>query len=206
MKVRLRLLLPVVLAAGALSAPAANAGLVSGVLGLAAPTCASTSHPFAQFGDSNAYYPLANNGFENGSTSWTLSGAGISKDNEPWYVNGSGRYALALPPGGSATSAPICINLLDPFFRMFARSMSANGDLKVQIIFHGLTGNLTGLLNYGSFSSGDYTSWSPTGTVPSLLALPLGTTSAQIRFTTTATRGLWEIDDVFVDPCIGRIG
>jgi len=206
MRVRLRLLLPILAAAAALSAPAAQAGLISGVVGVVLPTCGTSTHPFAQFGDFNGYYPLANNGFENGSAGWTLSGAGISKDNEPWLVNGPGRYALALPPGASATSPGVCINLLDPFFRMFARSMSANGDLEVQILFHGLTGNLTGILNVSSFASGDYAPWQPSSTVPSLLALPLGTSSAQIRFTSTATRGLWEVDDVFVDPCIGRIG
>src|SRR5439155_19742048 len=139
-------------------------------------------------------YALPNNGFESGSTGWTLSGAGIAKDNEPWYVNGSGRYALALPAGASATSPSVCINLLDPFFRMFAKSVPANGQLQVQVIFHGLTGNLTGVLNFGSFDPSGYGSWQPTSTVPSLLALPLGTTSAQVKLTSKATRGLWEVD------------
>jgi hypothetical protein len=206
MKVRLRLVLPAVLAATTLAAPAAHAGLVSGLTGALLPTCGATSQPFAQFGDSNSYYALPNNGFESGSTGWTLSGAGISKDNEPWFASGPGRYALALPPGASATSPSVCINLLDPFFRMFAKSMSANGDLRAQIVFHGLTGNITGILNVTSFGAGDYVSWKPTSTVPSLLALPLGTTSAQVKLTSTASRGMWEVDDVFVDPCIGRIG
>jgi hypothetical protein len=134
MKVRLRLVLPAVLAATTLAAPAAHAGLVSGLTGALLPTCGATSQPFAQFGDTNSYYALSNNGFESGSTGWTLSGAGISKDNEPWFASGPGRYALALPPGASATSPSVCINLLDPFFRMFAKSMSANGDLRAQIV------------------------------------------------------------------------
>jgi hypothetical protein len=100
----------------------------------------------------------------------------------------------------------VCINLLDPFFRMFAKSMSANGGLRAQIVFHGLTGNITGVLNVTTFDEGGYGSWQPTSTVPSLLALPLGTTSAQLKLTSTATRGTWEVDDVYVDPCIGRIG
>lgn len=206
MKVRLRLALPVVLLASVLAVPAANAGLISNLTGIVLPTCGDTSRPFAQFGDYNSYYALPNGGFESGSTGWSLSGAGISKDNEPWNVSGNGRYALALPPGASATSPGVCINLLDPFFRMFARSMSANGDLRVQILFRGLTGNLTGVLNVDSFAPGDYDGWGPTSTVPSLLALPLGTSYAQVRFTSTASRGLWEVDDVYVDPCIGRIG
>src|SRR5437762_2677252 len=91
MRVRLRLLLPILAAAAALSAPAAQAGLISGVVGVVLPTCGTSTHPFAQFGDFNGYYPLANNGFENGSAGWTLPGAGISKDHEPWRVDGDAR-------------------------------------------------------------------------------------------------------------------
>ena len=52
------------------------------------------------------------------------------------------------------------VSLLDPYFRMFARSVGANGGLRVQIVFHGLTGNLTGLLNVGEFAPGAYPDWS----------------------------------------------
>ena len=40
----------------------------------------------------------------------------------------------------------------------------------------------------------------------SLLALPLLTSSAQIRVTNTGSRGTWEIDDAFIDPCLSRLG
>ena len=40
----------------------------------------------------------------------------------------------------------------------------------------------------------------------SLLALPLGTSSAQVVVTSLAGGGDWEIDDVFVDPWLNRIG
>jgi hypothetical protein len=61
-------------------------------------------------------------------------------------------------------------------------------------------GNVTGLLNIASFSPSGYGSWQPTSHVPSLLSLPLATVSAQIRLTSTATSGTWQVDDVFVDP------
>jgi hypothetical protein len=204
---RLRFLLPAVLAAAVFSVPAANAGLISGLVDVVLPTCGTTVYPFAQFGDNNGYYAFPNNGFESGATGWSLSGgAGVVSGNEPWYVNGRGASSLALGPGASATSPAVCINLLEPFFRMFAKSASANGNLQVQIIFRGLTGNLTGLLNFGSLSPSGYDSWQPSSTVPSLLARPLGTTSAQMRVTSTASSGTWQIDDVFVDPCVVRIG
>lgn len=193
--------LATIVGASALAVPAANAGLISGLGGAVLPSCGATSQPFSQFGDQSDYCALANNGFESGSAAWTLSaGASIVSGNEPWYVAGPGSHALDLAPGATATSPAVPISLLDPYFRMFARSAGANGSLRVQIVFHGLTGNLTGLLNVGEFAPGDYPDWSPSQLVPSLLALPLGTTSAQMVVTSEASSGHWQIDDVYVDP------
>ena len=187
--------------AAALAVPAANAGLISGLVGAVLPSCGATSQPFAQFGDSSNYCALANNGFESGAAGWTLSsGAAVVSGNEPWYVAGAGSHALDLAPGATATSPSVPISLLDPYFRMFARSAGASGALRVRIVFHGLTGNLTGLLNVGSFAPGDYLDWSPSPLVPSLLALPVGTASAQVVLTSLASSGHWQVDDVFVDP------
>jgi hypothetical protein len=211
MRARLRLLISAtaaMAAAIALVAPSANAGLLDPITNLVLPTCGSTSQVFQPVdGDGSSYFGFANNGFESGSTGWSLSrGAYVTRDNEPWYANGYGSHALALPPGTSATSPSFCVNLLDPSGRMFARALSANDDLQVQVLFHGLTGNLTGILNVGSLSARDYDSWRPSGRFNSLLALPLLTSYAQIRVTNTGSRGTWEIDDAFIDPCLSRLG
>jgi hypothetical protein len=195
-------LLSVLCAAALLAVPAANAGLIGSVTQTVLPTCGSNGYPFAQFGDQHAYYGFANNGFESGTTGWTVSGSyGVSKGNEPWNVNGAGTHSLTLLPGASATSPAFCINLLDPAIRAFARG-TAGGDLKIQVIFHGLTGNLTGILNAGDVSGSG--AWAPTSRISSLLALPLLTAYAQIRV--TAASGTWQVDDVFVDPFISRVG
>ena len=187
--------------------PAANAGLVSGLVGAALPSCGSTTHPFAQFGDGGSYCSPRNNGFESGAAGWTLSGgAAVVADNEPWFVNGPGRNALDLPPGASAASSPMPISLLDPYIRLFAHGSAADGALRVQVIFRGLTGNLTGILDGAALSPSDYAGWEPSGDIASLLALPLGTTSAQVVVTSLASGGDWQIDDVFVDPWLNRIG
>jgi hypothetical protein len=107
--------------------------------------------------------------------------ASIVAANEPWHVSGAGTHALQLGPGATARSSSLPVSLLDPWIRFFARSAGANGSLRVQVIFHGLLGNLTGLLNVGSLSPGSYSSWQPTQRVLSALALPLGTTSAQVQ-------------------------
>lgn len=189
-------------AAAAFSVPAANAGLLDPITQLVLPTCASAGYPFAQFGDSNAYFGFMNNGFELGSYGWSLSGgASVGFGNEPWYVNGPGVRSLTLPQGATATSPAFCINLLDPAIRMFARGANG-GDLEVQVVFRGLTGNLLGILNYGQVAGTGQ--WAPTGRISSALALPLLTSAAQIRV--TAASGTWQVDDAFVDPCISRVG
>ena len=200
---RLRLALAAVLVAAGLSVPAASAGLVGTVL----PPCGATTHPFTAWGDDDAYCAFPNLGFENGTTAWTVSGnASVVAANEPWHVSGAGTHALQLGPGATARSSSLPISLLDPWIRLFARSTGANGSLRVQVQFHGLLGNLTGLLNVGTLSPGSYSSWQPTQRVLSALALPLGTTSAQVLLTSTASSGSWQVDDVYLDPCVSRVG
>ena len=164
-------------------------------------TCPASLHPFAQFGDANTYFGFTNNGFENGSGGWSLSGASVVSGNEPWQVNGSGRSSLAIAPGGTASSPHVCAALLAPAWRMFAKSNGANGSLRAQIVFYGLLGNVTGILNVTSFDPSGYGSWEPSADVPSLLSLPIATVSAQLRLTNTGSSGTWQVDDVFVDPC-----
>jgi hypothetical protein len=187
--------------AAALAAGAAPAqgGLISGITNILVPSCSSLSQPFAQFGDDSWYYPVPNQGFESGSNGWTLSGStAVVSDNEPWDVSGNGSRALAIRSGASATSAPTCISLLAPHVRLFADGSAATGALQVQVLFRGLTGNLLGVLNYGTFRPGDYKDWRPSADVNSLLGLPLLTTSVQVKFTSLG--GTWRIDDLYVDP------
>ena len=197
-----RLLAPAVLAAAlAAAAPAANAGLISGIGNLVVPTCGAASQPFAQFGDDNSYYAVPNNGLENGATGWSMgSGASVGFGNEPWFAGGWGSHSLVLAPGATAYSPAACISLLDPHIRAFARSNSADDALRIQVVFYGLTGNLLGVLNVADQQADGFSAWQPTGDVSSLLAAPIATTSFRVRFTSLAARGTWQVDDLFVDP------
>lgn len=202
MAMRVKLLVATV-AAGLLAVPAANAGLIGSLVGVVLPTCGVASHPFAAVdGDMDSYYGFSNNGFESGANGWALSrGAYVGSGNEPWYVNGYGTHSLTLSAGASATSPGFCINLLDPTVRGFVRG-SNGGDLRIQVVFRGLTGNLTGILNVGDVTGTG--AWQASPKVSSLLALPLLTSYAQIRL--VAVSGTWNFDDGYVDPCINRIG
>jgi hypothetical protein len=186
-----------------LSVPAASAARSNSIL----PSCGAQSYPFKTWSDPDAYCKFPNLGFESGAVSWKLAGkASVVSANEPWHVSGAGTHALQLGPGASALSSSLPVNLLDPWIRFFARSSGANGSLHVQVLFHGLLGNLTGLLNVGSLSPGSYSSWQPTQRVLSALALPLLTTSAQVQVTSQATSGSWQVDDVYLDPCVAKLG
>ena len=200
---RLWLILAAVLAASALAVPAASAGLLGGVL----PPCGATTYPFKAWGDADAYCAFPNLGFENGTASWTVLGnASVANANEPGHVSGPGTHALQLGPGSSALSSPLPVDLLDPWVRFFAHSSNANGPLRVEVIFRGILGNVTGLLNVGSLAPGGYVSWQPTQRVSSLLALPLLTASAQVLLTPLSTAGDWQVDDVYLDPCVSKVG
>ena len=179
---------------------AAAAAIVAVPGGKAALACSGSLQPFAQFGDYNDYFAFSNNGFESGTTGWKLSSAFVGAGNEPWGVNGGGDSSLTIAAGGSAASPKVCTALNAPGWRMFAHSNNANGPLQAQIVFYGLLGNVTGILNVASFSPSGYGSWQPSADVPSILSLPLLTYSAQLRLTSTATSGTWQVDDVFVDP------
>jgi hypothetical protein len=200
---RIGILLAVAATAVGLAVPAASAGLLSGLL----PSCGATSQPFSVLGDDSSYCAFPNNGFESGASGWSLSGnASVVSGNEPWNVSGSGTHALQLGPGATATSSKLPVSLLDPYIRFFARSAGASGSLQVRVVFRGLLGNLTGILNYGSLSPSGFGSWEPTQRISSILALPLATSSAQVQVTNTSRSGSWQVDDFYLDPCVSRIG
>jgi hypothetical protein len=201
---RLLVLVAALAAAVGLSIPAASAGTGHGDL---LPSCGAKTYPFTLWADPDAYCAFPNLGFENGATGWTLLGnTAIVNANEPWHVSGPGTHALQLGRGASALSSPLPVSLIDPWIRFFANSVGANGQLHVQVIFRGIFGNLTGLFNVGNLSPSGYTSWQPTQRVSSALALPLLTTSAQILLTSQATSGSWQIDDLYLDPCVAKLG
>ncbi len=199
----LKFFIPALAAAALFSVPAANAGLIGGLLGtvtqIVLPTCGTPSQVFKGVdGDSHSYYAFPNNGFENGSTGWSLSGfAFVGHGNEPWYVSGPGSRSLVLPIGASATSPAFCINLLDPTVRMFARGLPGT-KLDIQVIFRGVTGNVTGILNHSV--EGGTGAWEGTDPCSSALAVPLLTSYAQIKV--TAATGVWQVDDAYVDPWV----
>jgi hypothetical protein len=96
---------------------------------------------------------------------------------------------------------------------MFGKDLSGtDSGLRVRVYFYGLLNNLLGAKDYAVFPGGG--NWGPTGQVQSsgglLTPLPivslLSSTSARIQITPLGSGSRWQIDDVYIDPAIQRIG
>jgi len=206
---RVRYLLPACIAAVLCSVPAANAGLIGNLRS----NCPSGgTQVFAPWQDT-AYYLLAPNGsFELGSYGWSLNGgASIVNGNEPFYPTGT--HSLYLPSGSTATSPNVCLGTQQLYIRMFVKDKGgSDSGLRVRVLWYGLLNQLLGYSDFAVFPSGG--DWAPSDQVQStgglLTPLPvvalLSSTSARIQITPLGSGSRWQVDDVYIDPYISRVG
>jgi hypothetical protein len=176
---------------------AANADVITG-------NCeGATTQPFLPWADPLSYTLAPDGGFEEGGSGWQLAGgASVTSGNEPWAVSGPGTHVLSIPAGSSAWSPPICVGLLHPTLRMFARSTGGGllglGTLVVEARL--TAAGATATLPVGTVVAGS--GFEPTLPLPLLANLlgPLsgGTGSVQLHFVALGTG--FQIDDVYVDP------
>jgi hypothetical protein len=183
----------------------------AGILVASAPSCdnGANSQPFAQWGDDNNYFLAPGGNFESGAAGWTLNGAGVVGDQEPWRVNDdNGSHALRVPAGRSVVSPTMCVGIEHPSMRFFAHRsgggllgatsqllVTARVETSLGLVVEVPVGTITALTNG--------TTWNKTPTqivLASLLPLLPGEhTPIQFRFAAVGTAD-WVIDDVFVDP------
>lgn len=219
MAVRLRYLIPAVLAATAFSVPAANAGLIGnggllgGITNLLSGNCANGgSQIFAPWLDFSNYILAPNGSFELGSKGWSLSGgAGVVSGNEPFLPTGS--HSLALPSGSTAMSPTVCLGTKQLYIRFFGSDLGGtDGGLRVRVYWYGLLNQLLGHSDFAVFAPGG--PWAPSGQINSsgglLAPLPvvalLSSSSARIEITPLGSGSHWQIDDLYIDPSVMRFG
>jgi hypothetical protein len=193
----------------ALAAALAGAGLLAAVPAAQAAAPAdctpqpASAHPFAAWDDFGVYALVDGGDMESGLAGWTATGsAHVVEGNEPFLVGAaSDHLALALGPGDSVTSAPVCIDDTYPWFRFFARNTSERkGKLKVEVLYTDSKGTLR------EEGTGDYATseraWLPTGSLGisiDFADVPGGALPVSFRFT-AQTNSSFELDDVYVDP------
>jgi hypothetical protein len=181
------------------------AGASAGLLVANADDCKPQpiTHPFGSFLDPFPYTLVEGGSFEPGSTPWKLrGGAAVVAGNESFHVNGAGdSRSLSLPARSSATSPTICVGILHPTLRFFARNKgSLLSPLRVDVHFFDPVGRER-KLPIGVVLAGGR--WQPTLPYPVLVnllpLLPGRETPVAFEFV-PMLGGKWQIDDVFVDP------
>jgi hypothetical protein len=181
------------------------AGAGAGILVADAADCKPQplSHPFSRWLDPFSYTLVDGGSFEPGSTQWTLrGGAAVVNGNQSFNASGPGSRSLNLPARSSAISPTICVGVLSPTLRFFARN---NGGLlstlRVDVRFLDPAGR-EHKLPVGVVLGGR--KWQPTLPYPVLASLlpllPGEQTPVRFEFTPVGLGAKWQIDDVFVDP------
>lgn len=166
--------------------------------------------PFKRWLDPMQYVLAPNGNFERGSTEWKLTGgARVVDGNESFYVGGlRDSHSLLLPGGSSATTRPMCVQLLHPTVRYFARNrgMPVLSSLLVEaLVENPLTGTVI-TLPVGVHTGGS--GWHPS--LPGLVLadflsiLGEGELAVAFRFKPVGLGAKWQIDDVYVDPFRNR--
>jgi hypothetical protein len=153
-------------------------------------------------------YEKAPGGNAESAAGWTLTGgAKVVTGNEPWKIGKSTDVrSLSLPRGSQATTGVMCVGILHPTMRFFARRTSGwlLDSLKVEVLFEGSGGRVYSL-PIGLVLAGG--SWQPTLPFPVLASLlpllPGEQTPVAFRFTPLGGAN-WQIDDVYVDPWRSR--
>jgi hypothetical protein len=189
----------------ALAAPAQAGLLVS-----TAKDCADdgpSARVFQPWLDLAQYVP-APGGHAESAAGWTFTGgARVVAGNEPWKVGDKAhRSSLLLPAGSSATTATMCVGLVHPTMRFFAKRNSGTllNPLIVEVQFEALGGVLKSLPIGVVLAGGQWQPTLPSLVVANLLPLlPGAKTPVRFKFTPVG-RADWQIDDVYVDPWRSR--
>jgi hypothetical protein len=159
---------------------------------------------FASFGDTRDYVLAPGGSFEDKTLhGWQVQKANTDGQGSPLEILSDNERSLKVPPGGSATSPAMCVDLNYPTLRLMAQAKDGRGQLKVEVIYPDSanpTFQTIGGLGAGGreWEASDdmpvYPEWG--GDAPGMRRIAL-------RFTTLAVDGVagdWRIDDVYVDP------
>lgn len=175
-------------------------------------TCSAPqlSNPLTAFKDKRHYFLAPSANFEDPTLpGWELTGAaGVTADPSSAFVIGDTQTSsLTLPPGSSATSPQLCVDLDYPSFRFFVAQVAAETDasLAVDVIYPALHRNNVRQAKNLKLKAKD--GWQLSDDIklePQRLGKQRGWRRVALRFrnesNTNKKPGTFRIDDVLIDP------
>jgi hypothetical protein len=178
---------------------AVTAGFSAPASAAEACTSRTTSTPFTQWNDANAYFLVTSGTFESGTNGWTgTSGVSTVSGNEPWKVAGAGAMSLRIPAADSASTPTMCVASDEDSTRFFYRSPGVSGSaLHVSIYVTSGANVATNEVDL----DGSTTGWqvSPRIMLPDIRDAS-GQQYVKITFSPRNAAATWQVDDVFIDP------
>jgi hypothetical protein len=165
-----------------------------------------TTTPFAPWGDTSSYFLTPGGDFEAplSSSGWLVAGAERTAGNEPFHVGGAAdASSLTIGGGGVAISPAFCFDATMPSLRFFAHALAGGGTLQVRLAVLTADGPVSLPADHvADLPAATMRTWAPTGQLP-LTDGPgaAGAQAQQARLVFDVTgRGIWQIDDIYVDP------
>lgn len=163
------------------------------------------TQPFTPWNDSGGYFLVPGASFEGDTSNWTLDGgAAVVAGNES-YDAGSATdgSSLSLPTGSDATTPSVCVTVESPTLRLFVLNQGAkDAKLELDLNFVDDKGNaktqkLKDLTGGSSWTLTDPIKF--LGPINSVLD-HAGKTDVSFTFKPKDAKGVWQIDDAYVDP------
>jgi hypothetical protein len=164
--------------------------------------------PFTAFRDSRDYVLAPGGSFEDPSApGWQLDGgASVVPESDPFDVHGfDDSYSLSLPPGASATSPTMCVDLDFPTMRFVGMQQAEkDGELDIEVVYpHATKVEDRRWHRERSFKFKRKDGWKVTDDVnlhPDRGGKDAGWRLVALRFTADGDQSSWLVDDVYVDP------
>lgn len=190
---------PLVFAASAVAQEPATTGAT-------AETCTDPSleQPFSVLGDTRDYVLAPGGAFEDPTApGWSLTGgAAVVDTTDPLAFGSSGdANSLSLPPGSSAVSPAMCVDLQYPTMRFVGAQLADNNaGLQVEVLYPSSEKQEWQKASTVKATAED--GWHATKDVdvrPEYGGKTAGWRLVALRFT-AEEKGTWLIDDVYVDP------
>jgi hypothetical protein len=185
--------------------------LLTGLLPAAtADTCEQPliENPFAFAGDLLDYVLAPDGSFEGSSDAgWLLEGGATAiPGNDPFPIrpDGTDSTVMSLPSGSSATSAPMCVDLSYPVFRLAVHQLPRDDGklksrLKVETLYPNSKNPQWRKVDVIKPGTGEWVLSDFLDLEPERGGSGPGARQVSLRFSVVGEGG-YEIDDVYVDP------